>query len=123
MNAPTGRNASVSVMDKATAASDRWNSRAIAVSVMTTRKKSKASSVQPRKPARTAARWSSVEAEGRRGIAAANIPQKREARSGERASSLAAGWPLDAECLGRLGLRHRLLLLTAHRWLQGGGSE
>src|SRR2546428_13670928 len=58
MNAPTGRKASVSVRDKAISASLRWNSRAIAVSVITTTKKSNASSVQPRKPATTAARWS-----------------------------------------------------------------
>src|SRR5260370_20798024 len=58
MNAPTGRKASVRVRDRAISASLRWNSRAIAVSVITTTKKSNASSVQPRKPARTAARWS-----------------------------------------------------------------
>src|SRR5437762_2285539 len=51
MNAPTGRNASVSVIDSAMSLSVLPNSLAIAVSVMTTRKKSNASSVQPRKPA------------------------------------------------------------------------
>src|SRR2546430_2954651 len=60
MNAPTGRNASVSVIESAIAASDFPNSRAIAVRVITTRKKSNASSVQPRNPATTAARWSSA---------------------------------------------------------------
>src|SRR3989442_623933 len=53
MKAPTGRKASVSVIESAMAASDFPNSLAIAVSVMTTRKKSNASSVQPRKPATT----------------------------------------------------------------------
>jgi len=56
MNAPTGRNARVSVIESAIAASDFPNSRAIAVRVITTRKKSNASSVQPRNPATTAAR-------------------------------------------------------------------
>src|SRR5207237_6212593 len=60
MNAPTGRNASVSVIESAIAASDFPNSRAIAVRVITTRKKSNASSVQPRNPATTAARWSAA---------------------------------------------------------------
>src|SRR5205807_2275633 len=60
MNAPTGRNARVSVIESAIAASDLPNSRAIAVSVITTRKKSNASSVQPRNPATTAARWSAA---------------------------------------------------------------
>jgi hypothetical protein len=55
MNAPTGRNSRVSVIEKAIAASDLWNSLPMAVSVMTTRKKSNASSVQPRKPAATVA--------------------------------------------------------------------
>src|SRR5216117_2627792 len=54
MNAPTGRNASVKVIENAISASLRPNSFAIAVSVMTTTKKSKASRVQPRKPATTA---------------------------------------------------------------------
>src|SRR2546422_8979840 len=63
MKAPTGRKASVSVIESAIAASDFPNSWAIAVRVMTTRKKSNASSVQPRKPATTAARWSSRGAE------------------------------------------------------------
>ena len=54
MNAPTGRNASVKVIENAISASLRPNSFAIAVSVMTTTKKSKASRVQPRKPAVTA---------------------------------------------------------------------
>jgi hypothetical protein len=44
------------VIESAIAASEVWNSRAIAVSAKTTRKKSKASSVQPRKQARTALR-------------------------------------------------------------------
>src|SRR5437870_1916838 len=65
MNAPTGRNRSVSVSESAMAASDFPNSRAMAVSVITTRKKSNASSVQPRNPATTAARWSAAaEADG-----------------------------------------------------------
>src|SRR2546425_95537 len=54
MNAPTGRNSSVSMSERAIAASDFPNSFPIAVSVMTTRKKSNASSVQPRNPAVTA---------------------------------------------------------------------
>src|SRR5712671_2028407 len=57
MNAPTGRKASVTVMVSAISASLLWNSFAIAVSAKTTRKKSNASSVQPRKLAMTAARW------------------------------------------------------------------
>src|SRR3989442_12604696 len=61
-NAPTGRKARVSVSEKAMSASERPKSLAIAVRVMTTRKKSKASSVQPRKPATTAARASVVAA-------------------------------------------------------------
>src|SRR6266851_3742958 len=60
MNAPTGRKARVRVRDRAISASLRWNSRAIAVSVITTTKKSNASSVQPRNPAKTAARWSEL---------------------------------------------------------------
>ena len=58
MNAPTGRKASVTVRVTAISASLRWNSLPIAVRQKTTRKKSKASSVQPRKLANTAARWS-----------------------------------------------------------------
>src|SRR6476659_3205871 len=57
MNAPIGRNASVTVMVSAICASVLLNSLAIAVSANTTRKKSKASRVQPRKLASTAARW------------------------------------------------------------------
>src|SRR6059058_2334924 len=60
MNAPTGRNSSVSVRERAMAASDFPNSFPMAVNVMTTRKKSNASSVQPRNPATTAARRSSA---------------------------------------------------------------
>src|SRR6266446_3433881 len=55
MNAPTGRKRRVSVSDSAIAASDLPKSFPIAVSVITTRKKSNASSVQPRKPAATVA--------------------------------------------------------------------
>src|SRR5258708_13665862 len=58
MNAPTGRKISVSVSENATCASDLPNSLAIAVRHITTRKKSNASSVQPRNPAVTAAPWS-----------------------------------------------------------------
>src|SRR5258706_8601693 len=58
MNAPTGRKRSVSVSERAIAASDLPNSFPIAVNVMTTRKKSNASSIQPRNPAKTAGRWS-----------------------------------------------------------------
>src|SRR6266852_2299395 len=58
MNAPTGRKISVSVSENATCASDLPNSLAIAVRHITTRKKSNASSVQPRNPAVTAERWS-----------------------------------------------------------------
>ena len=57
MNAPIGLNASVTVIVSAIWASVLWNSFAIAVSAKTTRKKSNASRVQPRKLARTAARW------------------------------------------------------------------
>src|SRR2546427_383525 len=60
MNAPTGRKANVSVIENATAVSVWPNSLAIAVNVMTTRKKSNASSIQPRNPAKTAGRWSLV---------------------------------------------------------------
>ena len=56
MNAPTGRKASVSVIESAIALSVCPNSFAIAVSANVTRKKSNASSVQPRKLAMTAAR-------------------------------------------------------------------
>ena len=59
MNAPTGRKASVSVIDSAIALSDWPNSFPIAVSVKVTRKKSNASRVQPRKLAMTAALWPS----------------------------------------------------------------
>jgi len=55
MNAPTGRKARVSVIERAIAASDLPKSFAMAVSVITTRKKSNASSIQPRKPAATVA--------------------------------------------------------------------
>src|SRR6267154_4437594 len=55
MNAPTGRKRSVSVSERAIAASDLPNSFPIAVSVITTRKKSNASSIQPRNPAATVA--------------------------------------------------------------------
>src|SRR5215813_5399032 len=58
MNAPSGRKASVSVIDSASSRSARPKSCAIAVRQKTTRKKSNASSVQPRKLARTAARQS-----------------------------------------------------------------
>src|SRR5260221_14240483 len=58
MNAPTGRKISVSVSENAICASDLPNSFAIAVRHITTRKKSNASSVQPRNPAVTAAPWS-----------------------------------------------------------------
>src|SRR5258708_24559379 len=58
MNAPTGRKISVSVSENATCAWDLPNSLALAVRHITTRKKSNASSVQPRNPAVTAARWS-----------------------------------------------------------------
>ena len=57
MNAPIGRKASVTVMVSASCASVLWNSLAIAVSANTTRKKSNASRVQPRKLAKTAERW------------------------------------------------------------------
>src|SRR3954466_3454830 len=57
MKAPTGRKASVMVIVSASCASDLPNSLAIAVRAKTTRKKSKASRVQPRKLAKTAARW------------------------------------------------------------------
>src|SRR5271157_1408119 len=57
MKAPTGRNARVSVREKAMALSGRWNSCAMAVKERATRKKSKASRVQPRKLASTAAPW------------------------------------------------------------------
>src|SRR4051812_16648032 len=56
MKAPTGRNASVMVIVSASSASVLLNSLAIAVSAKTTRKKSNASRVQPRKLARTAER-------------------------------------------------------------------
>ena len=55
MNAPTGRKRRVNVSERAIAASDFPKSLPIAVSVMTTRKKSNASSVHPRKPAATVA--------------------------------------------------------------------
>src|SRR3979409_2220503 len=57
MKAPIGRKASVTVIVSAISASLLWNSFAIAVSAKTTRKKSNASRVQPRKLAITAARW------------------------------------------------------------------
>ena len=55
-SAPTGRNISVSVSEKTIALSVTPNSVAMVVSVYVTRKKSNASSVQPRKLAATAAR-------------------------------------------------------------------
>ena len=58
MNAPTGRNASVSVIESAIALSVLAELLARSPSARTTtRKKSNASSVQPRKLAATAARW------------------------------------------------------------------
>src|SRR5438270_3286127 len=57
MNAPTGRKAKVIVIVSASCASDFPNSLPIAVNAKTTRKKSNASSGQPRKLARTAERW------------------------------------------------------------------
>ena len=53
-SAPNGRAASVSVLATTTAATSAWNSAAMALNMNTIRKKSKASSVQPRKLARTA---------------------------------------------------------------------
>src|SRR5262245_10671577 len=58
MNAPSGRKASVRVIDSASSRSARPKSCAIEVRQKTTMKKSNASSVQPRKLARTAARQS-----------------------------------------------------------------
>src|SRR5579859_2323475 len=72
MNAPTGRNARVSVSDSAIAASDLPKSLPIAVSVMTTRKKSNASSIQPRKPAATVAFWSVLVG---RGVVSDAVPE------------------------------------------------
>jgi len=69
MNAPTGRNASVTVMESAMAASVVWKSFAMAVRAKATRKKSKASSVHPRKAARTAAPADAVEG-GETGVGA-----------------------------------------------------
>src|SRR5450432_2197834 len=54
MNAPTGRNISVSVIENAIAGSFTPKSCAIRGREMTTRKKSNASSVHPRNPAETA---------------------------------------------------------------------
>ena len=56
MKAPTGRKARVRVSATAMSASLRPNSAAMAVSEKMTRKKSNASSVQPRNPASTADR-------------------------------------------------------------------
>src|ERR1041384_3504111 len=64
MNAPTGRKIRVSVSENAICASDLPNSFAMAVRHITTRKKSNASSVQPRNPAVTAAPWSERGAAG-----------------------------------------------------------
>src|SRR5665213_292830 len=58
MNAPIGRKAKVIVIDRAIALSLWPNSLPIAVRTNVTMKKSKASSVQPRKLAMTADRWS-----------------------------------------------------------------
>src|SRR5215471_10611657 len=57
MKAPTGRKARVTVRDRAMAGREVWKSSAIRPSARVTRKKSNASSVQPRKLARTAERW------------------------------------------------------------------
>src|SRR5262245_27885566 len=65
MRAPIGRKASVTVMLRAIAVSVVPKSRAIAVRAKTTRKKSNASRVQPRKAARTAARCSPPALAGR----------------------------------------------------------
>src|SRR5689334_16668011 len=59
-SAPTGRNPRVRSSVKAMSLSLLPNVVPIAVSVMTTRKKSNASRVQPRNPATTAGRWSEV---------------------------------------------------------------
>jgi hypothetical protein len=48
-SAPTGRIARVAIRVNAISATERWNPAAIAGSVITTMKKSNASSVQPRK--------------------------------------------------------------------------
>src|SRR5947208_154372 len=56
MKAPTGLKASVMVIVSASSASVLWKSLAIAVNANTTRKKSNASRVQPRKLATTAER-------------------------------------------------------------------
>src|SRR5713101_6389083 len=58
MRAPTGRMASVSVTANKTAGSPTLNSFAIRSVTKVTRKKSKASSDQPRKLARKVYRWS-----------------------------------------------------------------
>src|SRR2546429_4014427 len=84
MNAPTGRKASVSPIDAAMSASDLPNSFAIAVSVITTRKKSNASSVQPRKPAVTAAPWSRAAG----GVVVIGVPVRSEEHTSELQSRL-----------------------------------
>ena len=56
-NAPKGRAASVSTEARATAFTSEWNSAAMALNMKTIRKKSKASSDQPRNEAITALFW------------------------------------------------------------------
>src|SRR5947208_1124765 len=81
MNAPTGRNASVTEMERATCGTDLPNSFAIAVSDSPTRKKSNASSVHPRNPATVAYAASREEVGGNRpaggpsAAAATSIPR------------------------------------------------
>ena len=56
-SAPNGRAARVSVLATTTAERSAWKSLAMALNMKTIRKKSKASSVQPRKLAATALHW------------------------------------------------------------------
>src|SRR5580658_7886666 len=75
INAPTGRNASVRVMDNAICGSDLPNSFPIAVRQKTTRKKSNASRVHPKRLARKAeTRSAEVSVAGLEALGAINDP-------------------------------------------------
>src|ERR1700730_13899360 len=73
MSAPTGRIASVAVIEKAISGTERWKSLATVVITKTSTKKSKASRVQPRKLAISVWTASEVESSRTAGIAVEGI--------------------------------------------------
>src|SRR5213596_1927501 len=119
MNAPTGRNARVRVSDRAMSASERPKSFAMAVRVITTRKKSNASSVQPRNPATTAARWSpraGPVTAARSGRARTAPPGRSGSTAGHPSSSRSApARACRSRCGGSLGPAARRTVELPHR--------